>query len=353
MLKHEWWFAPSKFPGGLSRLEPMMTEFDESYRIEEAESLTIAVEKVYVSESFDGLRSRKGKNDLIVTTQHRLADTTKLAVDKLHHVEKDVPIHEPRGPFFHPIVWATDDFQQDRHGEIIIRVRVYDEDGLRDSDRDRIRTVIDAAGSTASVAFPAFIPIAGLGVEVAKTLAGVVNRVDPHTEIIDQILALRANSGDAADQDILRPGYYICFDNRVRGEKLALNKGRMLVYRDTREEFKNRSYVVLSVERGMRKYPDYQVDEDAATLMSEINAAQTSGSGLALEHVRSTLSGYNAFKRLKRAKILEAKVQGGEPLSRHEKDLIDAFLADPELAPFLATLNLIPPRPKRRSRSDR
>ena len=329
-MKSGFWFAHEKFAGGISKLLGPTTELGPDAEIKDAEAITIFVEGAFPAFAFDKRRRRKpAHNDLIITTKHLIG--SKPSVDKLHFLQRDYPPQKWAGPFFHPVVWTTKDFRGETDSDITIQVRVYDEDGLTPEQQSAISDGLKGATTALSFAFPAFAPFAGLASGLGTSLVNLIDRLDEHDQIVDVTFNLRANRPPLGGWEIMQPGFFVCFDKDVNGDELALNSTRRIVFADSGKDFVDSSYVVLRVERGNRLNPDMMIEEDAATLLSELDQGKGMHGSHALKFVEETFTTYTTYKKLKRAKQLRDK---GDKVTAEERTLLDELMAVPDIAMF-------------------
>lgn len=332
-MSSQWWYASDKFAdGNFSSLGSTTSGgglSEKERTIPDATKLTIRVEGTWVRDDVDG--GLKGDNDLVVVTRHKVG--TRPQVDRLHFLKEEVPEREWLNFVWHPVVFATDDFRVDDE-EVKLHVRVYDEDGLSESESAAINTALTTAASAAAVAFPVFAPFAGLSSGVGSALINLVDELDQHDEIIDGAIALAINKPPNKAYDLLLPGFYVVFGKPVDAAGLLLGQDRKLYTKPSGKDadlYTHTSYTVLRVEKRLAPTNYSTIDERAATLLSEIENGKKNRKTEALRFVRETLTAYTNFRRLERY----VELKGKDSLTDEERALLDELLSDAQLAPFL------------------
>ncbi len=325
---NQWYFVSENFTNGYSELKKTSETSSNDRLFKDAQKLSITAEKAWVKNSFDKLFNKD--NDIIIASKYQIG--AKRIVDKIHYLKQNYPEKTPIGPFFHPTVYATKDFKESSES-IVIQIRVYDEDGLSKKEIDSIHTTLSSVGTASVIAFPAFAPIAGLATGVGKSLVSLVDSLNNHDKIIDGTIKLEVNKPNNQGYDHLQPGFLICFDKDIVSNDLYMSENKMIYTKDengTYHQFQNNSYIVLRVRRSFVESPDYEADEHAATLLTEINGKQDKPIE-ALSFVRDTFDSYTKFKKLKRVKELKEK----DALTTDEQELLDELLGDNSISDFI------------------
>lgn len=331
-MKSQWWFAADVFQNGFSRLMSTTAEGSSNRDFLDAQKMTITFTNAWIRDEMDG--GWKKTNDLIITSKHAVG--SKPPVDKIHFYKDHFPSKKFVGASFHPIIYATNDFRTDAE-EITLQLRIYDEDGLSDSEKKGIESAIGSATAAAAIAFPAFAPIAGLTSGVGSALVGLIDNLNNHDKIIDGIIRLAINRPADRGYDLLQPGFYVCFADDVDAGNLFLGNDRKLYLlppdpSSQPSEFLAHSYVIIRVDRTYLLQSDLAIDEKAATLLSEIEAGKQQATSSALSFLRETLTAYNNFRRLQRYTELKNK---GAKITQDEQALVDEMKKDPTLSPYL------------------
>jgi len=328
-MRTKWWFASSKFQNNYSQLISTSISGSTDRDFKDAQKMTISVEGAWIRDDNDNWPN--GDNDLIINTRHQFSG--RPIIDKIHFYKQEVPSPEWVGPFFHPVVYATNDFNE-KIDSIMLRVRVYDEDGLGSDYGNKIESAISSAGSAAAIAFPIFAPIAGLSSGVGSALLKLVDELDAHDKIIEGEIRLSVNKPENNAFDLLQPGFFICFSKEIDASNLFLGIDRKLhtSNSDGALEYANHSFILLRVDRAYEEAPDFIIDEKSATLLSEIESGKGERGTNALSFLTETLKAYNNFNRLKRYKELKDNIGN---LTEDQKSLFDEIKNDPLLMPFI------------------
>jgi hypothetical protein len=283
---------------------------------EPAEPMTIRLRGVNVAEDRDADLLR-GDNDLVVVTKAKFG--AEPPVQRLHVFERDV------APGF------RDDFLDDTalavrgvtNEPLHLRVQVYDADSVSPE-------LIDAVGDLApkaAVVFPELAPVAGLVGMNAPRLLKLVDTLDNHDQLLDDRLTLEIDP-PGTGQDLLQPGYLVCFDERGDGDYRIGSDTR--VYGPDGEPYDG-SYAVFQVEAEFNAGDDREINRKAAKLLAELNGKGQSESKAALDFLTDTLESYDSFEKLERARRLREK----DDRTAAEERLLDDLESDETLAPYL------------------
>lgn len=331
-MKSQWWFASDGFPapGGMSPLVPTTQAGSPDWSFHDAQKLSVVVEGVWVRDNEDGFAA--GDNDLVVATKHRIGD--RPIIDKIHFLKQEVPAKTWVGAFFHPAVYSTNDFREREADELTLELRVYDEDSLSDEQSGIIDGVIAAASQVAAIAFPVFAPFAGLAANAGQALVDLVEQLDDHDRIIEGRIRLAINKPSDQGWDLLQPGFLVCFADEIAASGLHLGQDRRVYGKNGKwEEFRHQAYAVLRVSRSVVLSPDQQIDQRAATLLSELESGKGERRTQALAFLRHTFAAYSTLTRLERLGELAAV----DPalLTADERALLDELRADPAVGRFL------------------
>lgn len=325
---NQWWFASENFTNGFSKLKsPTEAEQDDRF-FKDAQKLSITAELTWIKHDLDRLFNKD--NDVIIASKYQIGP--RRIVDKVHYLRRNYPERETIGPFFHPTIYATKDFKESSEA-IIVQIRVYDEDGLSKKEIDSLQGALSTVGTASAIAFPAFAPIAGLATGIGNSLVSLVDTLNDHDRIIDGTIRLDINKPDNQGYDHLQPGFLVCFNGKVDGANLYLGEDKQLYNGDGDQNslYDASSYIVLRIRRGFLESPDYEADEHAATLLTEIENGKQGKATEALSFVRETFDSYTKFKKLQRVKELKGK----DSLTSDEQELLDELLADNSIADFL------------------
>lgn len=331
-MKSQWWFASDAFAaGGYSPLVPTTQAGSADWTFKDAQRLTVTIEGAWVRDDHDGWFG-DGDNDLVIASRHRLGD--KPILDKLHFLKQDVPACTHVGAFFHPVIFTTADFRERDAEELTIELRVFDEDSLSDEQAEVIDSVIGTASQVAAIAFPVFAPFAGLAAEAGQALVDMIERLDEHDRILEGRIRLAINKPADQGWDLLQPGFLVCFAGETAASGLHLGQDRRVYGRNGKwEEYRHQSYAVLRVSRRVLGTPELQIDQRAATLLSEIEAGKGERGTHALAFLRRTFQAYGTLTRLER--YGELAVRDPASMSADERALLDELRADPNVVRFL------------------
>lgn len=304
-MKSQWWFASDQFSGGLSRLSSTTQAGSADWHFQAAQKLSVTMEGTWVRDDHDGFGA--GDNDVIVATKHRAGAGP--IVDKVHFYKQEVPERTWIGSFFHPLIFASDDFDPADVQEITLEVRVFDEDSLSVEEGAAVEGVIAAGTLAIAVAYPVFAPFAGLAAGLGKSLAGLVDRLNDHDRIVEGRIRLAVNKPQGQGWDLLQPGFLVCFAEEIDASRLFLGQDRKIYGGAPGGAilFEHQSYVVVRVTRDALNTPDWVIDQRAATLLSEIEHGKQNQRGEALGFVRQTFQAYSTLRRLERLHALEHK----------------------------------------------
>lgn len=330
-MSSQWWYAKPDFSdNNFSKLAlPTDVHFSDDQRFfRDAQKLRITVEGAWVADDMD--KGFRRDNDLVIATKFRIGK--KPPVSKLHYYKRNCPAEHWENVVFHPEVYATEDFREST-GEIGLQLFVYDEDGLRPSEQEKMASAITAGTSAAAIAFPAIAPYAGLASGIINSLTTVVSKLDEHDQIVNAKIKLAVNRPDNQGFDHLQPGFLICFNGAVSASNLVLGEDKKLYYKDGSKykHYQHRSYAVLRVDRAGTMAPDFERNQKLATLLTEIENGKNGGAKSALNFLEETMESYQNFKRLQRYTELKTK----QSKSDEETQLQSELESDPALAPFI------------------
>lgn len=330
MPQSQWWYASESFGSrGVSPLLPTTSRGSEDGRFLAAQRCRVAVEGVWVRDDVDGMF--KGENDIIVATKFRWGSRPPL--DKVHFLESNVPEKRWIPVPFHPEVFATRDFDP-AMGDFALEVRVYDEDGLDDSDLAALTSAMSGAASAAAVAFPALAPYAALASGAGASLARLVDTLDDHDKIVHGRILLGINKPESSGYDLLQPGFLVCFARDVDASNLVLGQNRQVQVKTGHgapQRYEHLSYIVLRVTREGPSSPQMLVQQRMATLVAELELGRRGKSTQALEELSATLQAYTAMRRIERYRELTQRAD----LTADERELLDELGRDPSVRPYL------------------
>lgn len=320
MLKVKWWGAPTQIGESVALSGRLDQLFPRTATFENTQPLTIRVRGVMIAEDYDWAPG--DKNDIMIVTTTQFG--SEPPVQRLHFMQHNVKMGW-QGDFFNDLVLAIRDFKIENK-ILKLRIQVYDMDGVEEG---LVQAVRNASGSVA-VAFPHLAPYAAAVSFGVPALLNLVDNLNDHDRIIDERLTLELEEPERGHR-LLQPGYFVCFKKPVE-EGLFLRSDLRVLQTDRRTPFEDCSYAVLEVERLFHAQREWEIDQKAAKLIAELNGKGQSGKA-ALEFLRGTLDTYDKFRRLERARELQAK----KTLSEDEQKLLQEITSDEALAPFLTS----------------
>ena len=235
---------------------------------------------------------------------------------------------------FHPWVYNTKDFNN-KTTSIQFTVKLYDEDGLNDSQKKEVEDAISSASSVLAIAFPVFAPYAALAAGTGTALMNLVSNFDSHDRILDETVMLHVNKTDKGHQHF-QPGFYVCFDIDIEDDSAAnmyVHPSGKIYYKDADKykEFPWRSYAVFRVEKDYESGMDLQKTQELEKLLVEIENGKQSRTVTELNFAKDVTNSYFNFERLKRWHDLKDKTNP----TQAEQDLLAEIAKDPEVKPYL------------------
>lgn len=317
----KWWGVPTRIDGLAALSSRLDYLFPETSTFENTQPLTVRVRGVEIVKDYDWLLPGD-KNDIMIVTTSQIG--SEPPVQRLHFMRENVEMGW-QGDFFNDVVLAIRDFKIENK-RLKLRIQVYDMDKFPNG---LVQAVSNVSQSVA-VAFPFLGPYAAAVSFGAPLLIEVVDTLNDHDRIIDERLTLEITEPKSAHR-LLQPGYFVCFNMPVE-EGLYLSSNLRVFQTDKKTSFKKCSYAVLEVERQFYVHREWEIDQKAAKLIAELEGKGQSGKA-ALDFLRETLDAYTNFKRLERARELQAK----ETLSESEKKFLQELTSDETLAPFLTS----------------
>lgn len=265
----------------------------------------------------------KGKNDLFVMTTYQFAQDTP--VKKIHMIANGVELGW-QGDFFTRTVLAINDFK-DIDEALTLHLQIYDIDkwtgyGFLDD--------LEGIAKSVAVAFPA-LSVYSIGAPIIKSAANLVESIDKHDKIIDERIVLETETEESGHK-LLQKGYYVCFRSPVDTKRVLFLNSDMRVVDAGNKEFIDCSYAVIEISKDFKKSPEFEIDQSAAKLASELTRKEH-GDKAPIEFLRETLSKYTKFKDLERAKELREKPK--TELNSSEKKLLEKLENREDLKPYL------------------
>ena len=293
--------------------------------IQEADPVTLTLRAVCVGEEYDS-----DGNDLLIRTRYGLGRSE--LVERLHYCETNIEVGRWLGDFFNDIVFSVQDFQENAI-TIECLISEFKSSKLDDENTPNIFNAVRAASQSASVMFPLIGTWFGLATS-ALDLGAAIRDLGGVEEVMKQRLRLtRAKPKHATS--VLQEGYYVCIQDhskeRRNPREWNLNRQLRLVTAN-QEEIKEISYAVYEIHKVFEKTGNWEVDGNVAQ-MAAILSKKNSG-GAALDRMKSAMTGFLKYQRLDRAaELLNKPIR-----TPSEERLLNEFLADPQLRPFLEKL---------------
>lgn len=325
-MQSNWWYTPERLPEALTDLIlPASNIVNGSKEIKKASAMTVYLHSVFIVTSKDHFGIMKKRpadvNDLFIATTHKTGDTAK--VQRIHYYKENVPINRLYSNFFDSVIYSTVDFKSD---VFLLNIQVYDIDN-RDKHQEVLSAIFENANSI-GVIFPALSPLTAMTFSVAKGIVKLVDSLDKHEKIIDDNLRLDiADPGTGAN--VLQTGNFVYF-NQPQQKGLKLDSTKRVV--DAKgKPFTKCDYVVISIrDKETQEINEWENNQKAAKLMSQLDG-KGSGEKSSVEFLKSTLEGYNNFKKLQRVLELSSK----QERSPQETALLTKLKQDKNLEPFL------------------
>lgn len=326
-MQSKWWVTSPTFDGTGAPLRLPSISVSNDRELKSAQKLTVDFVGAFVKDSMDTF-SRS--NDVVIASRFAMDD--RPMVTRLHYYERDVSAGTWVGPFFNPVIAAFNDFSASAQ-EFTLQLMIYDEDGLSDTESKELTEAFQSVASAASIAFPAYAPYAGLGAGLGTAIAGLADNLNRHDRILDAKIRLAINAPENAGMSLLQPGYFICFSAEINATNLYLGQDLRVYYWDGQgqpQQYKHASYAILHVSRRFLLAPEYIIDQNAATLLSEIQSGKGQAGTRALYFLKDTIKQYTNFKRLQRYYDLKGKATR----SAEEESLMNELKADPSISQY-------------------
>ena len=297
--------------------------YEASQRIGAAESFSVTIDAVVVSEDLDGYFS--GDNDLMVLTRSALGDRPR--VERVHFFEEEVRKGRPLRNLFANTAHVTEDYNgTDRLWLELIVLEIDSDRGERYAAMQSFQTLAATAGAV----FPALLPYA-FG---AAALAGLVDRlIDTLKEDAQVVRApVSFHGGTSRPGRIpLQEGTFVVFPRPTSSEGLQLAPNGLLEENGAPAE---RSYMVFNVFREIEVSHDHLTNQQIATLLTQMRDGNDNSARGTLDFLRETMEAYGDLQRLERYRSLARKID----LTDAERDMLEAIREDPQLAPYVASL---------------
>jgi hypothetical protein len=323
MQKANWWFSPSQIKEENNELASGATRVfaPGSQPITKASTFSIHMRGVYISRSLDPPRwgNKEGStNDLLVVSSFQTG--TAPTVQRVHYLKYGQRIKEWVGDFFNTRVCSFSDFQENH---ITLHLQVYDID-----DYNGIKDLFSAAstiGNNIAITFPVLSPYTAAASAVGSSVVELLNTIDQHDSIMDANLRLETGEENVGS-NILQTGHWLFFE-KPQDSGLQLSPNLQVIGKDG-EVFSDCSYAIYSIHKEETQEPEWEVDQRAAKLLSELGGKGNSGRA-AIEFLRDTIDGYGKFKKLKRLRELERK--SAKERSQEENDVLQRLRSDETL----------------------
>ena len=307
MAGQKWWFAPEEIDTPI----PLTADGTKLYstKINNASELTIRMVHAYIKDSRDKTKlkildfikkERKKTNDLFIATKYRTGDSP--IISRVHVCDIKYEVDNFVQSTFRDVVCSFEDFTAHR---IILQSQIYDIDGYSEKFNQFSDLAQQAKGFTAT--FPVVSQFIGVGITVGSLFFKILDEIDKHDKIIDESIKLYVEDPGKGDK-VLQTGNIVCFSEEIPlDEKLMLNSNRKVVYEDGKEEFRECDYVVYTIKNHSIKQPELDLDQRAATLLTQLENGKSSGK--TAQYLRDTMDAYSKIKKLTRLIELQNKPQ--------------------------------------------
>lgn len=313
MSGFKWWGSKRSITDS-NNLQQFTSLFDEDVpQFNKADKIAVIFRKLVIFKEEDWATD----NDLIVVSTFQFDDEPQ--VTRLHYLKHNVPIETNLTPFFHDLIFSTNDFND---SALTLEIKVYD---LDDMDEDIINSVTGVA-QTAAVAFPQIAPFTAFIGLVGASIIPFINSLDEHDVIIHQKIKFEI-SDEGTGISLLQPGYYVCFNQDVDNIKIDSNLQILDVQDDTKT---NLTHAIIELRNDHIEGSKWVINQKIAKLISELEGKGNSGKD-SLEFLKETMKGYDSFKKLKRVSELKAKANR----TTSEEELLEELIADEDINDYI------------------
>lgn len=305
------WYGTSPDPG---QLQTLTEQFSQREIFQSAQPITVRLRGVMVRTDYEWALA--GSNDLMIVTKFQVGDEPP--VERLLFMQHDAQLGW-QDDFFNDVIFSTRDFTGER---ITLRLQVYDIDNI---DQGLVQSAKKLSKQVTS--FPVLAQYKPL-VDVAfGPVVKLVDTLDDHDQILDDRVTLEI-AEPGTGHKLLQPGYLVHSRNPI---DTASELGNDLRIRDSNgDPYEESGYAVLEVRREALADRQYEIDQKAAKLVSELQGKGQSGES-ALSYLRDTLRAYSTFQDLQRAHDLQSR----ENLTDAQKRLLEDLKSAEYLKPYL------------------
>jgi len=299
----------------LGSLHPLTEQFSKREPFGSAQPITIRIRGVMTLEDYEWALA--GGNDLMIVTKFQIGDEPP--VERLVFMRKNAALgwHDD---FFNDVVYSTRDFTGER---LTLRLQIYDIDNL---DEGLVQSVESFAERTGGL-FPQLAPYAGAVDFAVGPLVDLVDAIDDHDRILDERVTLEIAEPETGHK-LLQPGYFVQSKGSI---DTSHTLGPNLRLRDSNgDEYRKHSYAVLELVRDELADRQYEIDQKAAKLVSELQGKGQSQQA-ALTYLQETLDAYSKFRKLQRARELQSRDERTDA----EQNLLEDLKSNDALQPYL------------------
>jgi len=299
----------------LGSLHPLTEQFSNRELFDSAQPITIRIRGVMTSEDYEWALA--GGNDLMIVAKFQIGDEPP--VERLVFMRKDTALgwHDD---FFNDVVYSTRDFTGER---LTLRLQVYDIDNLDGGLVQSVESFAERAGGL----FPQLAPYAGAVDFAVGPLVDLVDSIDDHDRVLDERVTLEIAEPETGHK-LLQPGYFVHSKGSI---DTSYTLGPNLRLRDSNgDEYRKHSYAVLELVRDELADRQYEIDQKAAKLVSELQGKGQSQQ-VALTYLQETLDAYSKFRKLQRARELQSRDERTDA----EQNLLEDLKSNEALQPYL------------------
>lgn len=333
------WYVPP-FSNTNTRPTPLLSpygEHNDAQVLQAAQPLTVSLCSAKVCEKWShGILGigRVETNNLLIRSQSALGK--EIEVERVHFYGTGIKPKSSLGPFEYPTMYVSPDYKATDH--LWLEVEVVEVE-LHQHDADVLKTSVAHFASSAGTTFPALAPYAAASTDLLTAAETLIEALKRNTTVLKAHAALVPDGWEGMP---LRQGDYVLFNREVDGSEYTLGYDCQLFKQDG-TSLADVDYVVFNVSANQNQGPDFP-SQQAAALLTQLHADQTSGSTAGVEALTSAFQQYNVFQNLKRYNELQQKQQESPgSLTPSESALMATLAAMPELKDFISKKISTPP----------
>lgn len=304
---------------------------DTDRAVSAAQSFTLSLESLrvvhdYGDSVFKDLTKKSG-NDLLVKSTVSLGARPK--IDVIHFYEDDVPPGEPRSGFEYKVIYACDDFKDER---LWLFFQIWEID-IHPKGANIADSIISLA-KVAGTAFPIMAPYAAAAGGVSKTIDWLRSQFTGNDRSILTTIDFMPLSRlkDSNCGNLLRFGTYVFFKSDTEGDRFILQGNR--VFTKDGQADPDDDYAVLTLEPGHYEERKAVISQEIAETLTLMENHRT-GAGdtsAALDAITSMIQAQERFQSVERYNELSAK---GDKLTAPEKELLAKIKSREDLKGYL------------------